>query len=152
MSRLESAKAAINAELSHAREGAAYYQSLVDALEGALERLDSVGPKTGKTREGLARPVKAKGGRGRQSRSTGNGRGGGLPPTGQKFWAELVDAQPKSAVEVVHRAVEKLGFSPSRDQVKNLSQRATYALTTLVKSGAINDSGSGRARRFFRAP
>jgi hypothetical protein len=62
----------------------------------------------------------------------------------------LIDTQPKSAVDVVNAAVAKLDFTPTREQVKKLSQRATYALNTMVRSGEISDSGSGRARRFFR--
>lgn len=153
MSNLGSAKAAIKVELSHARQGVAYYQSLVDALEGALERLNSVGSESAKALpEKLPQPLKAKGRRGRKPRAArGGGNGGTLPSTGKNFWEDLVDSQPKSAVDVVNAAVEKLGFSPSKEQVKNLAQRATYALTTMVKNGEISDSGRGRARRFFRA-
>lgn len=156
MSNLGSAKAAIKSELAHALEGVAYYQSLVTALEQALERLDSVGPGAAKVPGGkLEMPVKTKGRRGRKPRAAsgagGSSSGGGsLPSTAKSFWVDLVDTEPKSAVDVVHAAVKKLGFTPNEEQMKNLSQRATYALTTMVKSGEISDSGSGRARRFFR--
>jgi hypothetical protein len=156
MSNLGSAKAAIQAELTHAREGAAYYESLVNALEEALARLDSVGPSNlkapgRKAMKGIAIDVKpARGRRGRKPKSEGGG-GGELPGTRKDFWLGLIDAEPKSAVDVVNAAVGTLSFTPSKDQVKKLSQRATYALNTMVKSGEISDSGSGRARRFFRA-
>lgn len=152
MSNLGSAKAAIKAELTHAREGVAYYQSLVSALEEALNRLDSVGPE-GKApaRKAVAAEKLVRGRRGRKPRAEGGaGNDGKLPGTRKDFWVDLIDTEPKSAVEVVNSAVGKLGFSPSKEQVKKLAQRATYALNTMVKSGEISDSGSGRARRFFR--
>ena len=154
MSNLGSAKDAIKAELKHAREGVSYYQSLVTALEEALARLDSVGPETAKApgRKVAAAEKPGRGRRGRKPRAlNGAGSEGELPGTRKEFWVDLIDADPKSAVDVVNAAVDKLGFKPSRDQVKKLSQRATYALNTMVKSGEISDSGSGRARRFFRA-
>lgn len=158
MSNLGSAKAAIKAELQHARDGAAYYQSLVTALEEALNRLDSVGPEAGRAPKAPGRkaaPVEVKATRGRRGRKpragTAASQEGELPGTRKEFWVDLIDAQPKSAVDVVNAAVEKLDFTPTRDQVKKLSQRATYALNTMVKSGEISDSGNGRARRFFRA-
>ncbi|HEY4540817.1 MAG TPA: hypothetical protein VIG66_00410 [Noviherbaspirillum sp.] len=154
MSNLGSAKSAIKAELAHAREGAAYYQSLVTALEEALNRLDSVGPEGGRAPKHAAalsdKPVRGR--RGRKPRVEAAAESEGeLPGTRKEFWVDLVDSQPKSAVDVVQAAVDKLGFKPSRDQIKKLSQRATYALNTMVKSGEISDSGNGRARRFFRA-
>lgn len=155
MSNLGSAKTAIKAELTHAREGVSYYQSLVDALEEALARLDSVSSDGAKV-PGRKPAPEAKGKatgkrRGRKPRvDKGGEQEGDLPFTGKNFWTDVIDAQPKSAVDVVHAAVDKLGFRPTRDQVKKLSQRATYALNTLVKNGEISDSGSGRARRFFR--
>lgn len=154
MSNLGSAKAAIKAELQHAREGAAYYQSLVTALEEALNRLDSVGPETAKApgRKAMADARATRGRRGRKPRAdVAAAQEGELPGTRKEFWVDLINAQPKSAVDVVNAAVEKLDFTPTREQVKKLSQRATYALNTMVKSGEISDSGSGRARRFFRA-
>lgn len=151
MSNLGPAKAAIKTELSHARQGVAYYQSMVTALEEALERLDRVGSEGGKAPSGkISTTVKVKGRPGRKPRSAGGEKGGELPSTAKNFWVDLVDTQPKSAVDVVNAAVEKLGFTPNKEQIKNLSQRATYALTTMVKSGEISDSGRGRARRFFR--
>lgn len=152
MSNLGSAKSAIKAELQHAREGVAYYQSLVVALEEALGRLDSVGPEAVKApgRKAVAeKPMRGK--RGRKARAEVAGeQEGNLPGTRKDFWVDLVDTQPKSAVEVVNAAVQKLDFTPTKEQVKKLSQRATYALNTMVKSGEIQDSGNGRARRFFR--
>jgi hypothetical protein len=153
MSNLGSAKTAIKAELQHAREGAAYYQSLVTALQEALDRLDSVGPQTVKA-PGAKAPKEVKPKRGRRGRKpraeTAAEQEGDLPGTRKDFWVDLIDTQPKSAVDVVNAAVAKLDFTPTREQVKKLSQRATYALNTMVRSGEISDSGSGRARRFFR--
>lgn len=152
MSNLGSAKSAIKAELQHARKGVAYYQSLVAALEEALLRLDAVGPEAAKGPGRKAAGEKAvRGRRGRKPRLEVAGeQEGNLPGTRKEFWVDLIDSEPKSAVEIVQAAVRKLDFTPTKEQVKKLSQRATYALNTMVKSGEISDSGTGRARRFFR--
>jgi hypothetical protein len=47
-------------------------------------------------------------------------------------------------------AIDKLGFTPSKTQVKKLAQRMTFSLNALVKANKIKDSGSGRNREFFK--
>lgn len=163
MSNLKSAKQAIQAELSHAREGAAFYQSRIVALEDALDKLDSVETVNGKApkasrskREAPAHHEK----RGRASRagaaagsangSTSSTSGAGkLPSTGKGFWPSLITAEPQSAGDILNAAIKTLGITPSKDQMKKLVQRQTNALHQLVKSKAVADSGSGRERRFF---
>jgi hypothetical protein len=154
MSNLKSAKQAIRAELEHARKGAMFYQSRVDALEEALAKIDSVEGSPDKSTNGSkSRHAAAPAKRGRKPRiqPRGNGaNGASLPSTGKDFWPNLITAQPQSAKEILEAAIRALGISLSKDQLKKLSQRQTSALHNLVKAHAIGDSGHGRERRFFK--
>ena len=47
-------------------------------------------------------------------------------------------------------AIGKLDFEPTKPQIQKLSGRMIFAINALVKTGKIRDSGSGRARRFFK--
>jgi hypothetical protein len=148
MSNLKAARQAIQAELNHARQGAAYYQERVAALEEALAKIDSVdlaesamqSPKAVKPNNAGSKKVKGK-------RATE----GDLPPTGGDFWLRLITNQPQSAREILEAAVKAIGILPSKEQLKKLSQRQTNALHNMVKAKMVSDAGSGRARRFFRA-
>lgn len=148
-SNLSSARQAIQAELQHAKQGAEFYQSRVAALEEALEKLDTVDAETPappRARAG-ARTGAAKGG----GRRMQNARGGSqLPSTGGDFWPDLITEQPQSAPEILNAAVKALGITPSKGDLKKLSQRQANALNALVKAHKIEDSGAGRARRYFR--
>jgi len=160
MSNLESAKAAIEAELSQAKQGLAYYESRVGTLEQALAQLSNIdgstgtAPKLGKLSVGKrqakaekVKPVKvAKGKKGKQAKGPND-----LPFTGGDYWPNLITDQPKSASEVLQTAISGLEFVPTPEQIKKLTLRMTFALNTLVKSNKIQDSGSGRERRFFKA-
>ena len=171
MSNLESAQAAIQAELSQAKQGLAYYQSHVAALEGALAQLAVIGNASGTTtaestvgkrakRVAAAEPVKGR--RGRQPKTdkvvkTKQTKGGKsakganqLPFTGGEYWPNLVTSDPQSGADILRAAVAGLGFEPSPEQVKKLQQRMTFVLNALVRDKKIQDSGSGRARRFFK--
>jgi hypothetical protein len=160
MSNLVSAKQALRAELAHARQGAAYYQSLAETLEEALEKLEHVNevgtPRRNARRGEAANATSATAAamparRGRKPGAAGRGmRDRSLPSTAKDFWPSLITDQPQSASEILQAAVDKLGITPNEDQLKKLQQRATFALNTLVKKKAIEDSGSGRGRRFFR--
>ena len=171
MSNLESAKAAIEAELSQAKQGFAYYQSQVTALEDALAQLATISSGSEATANGSIagkRSVKAvktattaKGRRGRPPKS---GKGevakgkaakgptgkGGLPFTGGDYWPNLVTSEPQSGADILRASVAGLGFEPTPEQVKKLQQRMTFVLNALVKNKTIQDSGSGRERRFFK--
>jgi hypothetical protein len=50
----------------------------------------------------------------------------------------------------LHAAIDKLGFTPTRQQVQKRTNRLTFALRALVESGNTQDSGSGRERRYFK--
>lgn len=189
VSNLKSARHAIEAELSHARQGIAYYEARVEALEIALHQLDNVeapaeapakrakykgkssGQKAGATRgRGLHRmagknAAKAASGaqgtsvssgkqreRGTKPRTAGSDTGEGLPTTGAEFWLNLVNEQPRSAVDISNAAIATLGIKPDQKrQIQKLKQRVAPALANLVATQKIRDSGAGRERRFFRA-
>lgn len=155
MSNLKSAIQAIKAELAHAKEGAAFYQSRITALEEALARIDSVetGVAQNKDSGKTKRAGKAIGGakRGRKPRAQVEEGSAKLPSTGKDFWPNLITSEPRSAPEILNAAVKTLGISPTKEQMKKLSQRQTSALNNMVKTQLIQDSGSGRERRFFRA-
>jgi len=169
MSNLDAAKAAIQAELSQAKQGLAYYQSHVAALESALVQLVNLtggaatakpagakrGRKPGKAAAApatkLAKPAKA--GRGRPAKAKEGRATKGpkdLPFTGGDYWPDLITSEPQSGADVLRAAIAGLGFEPSPEQVKKLTQRMTFVLNSLVKAKKIQDSGSGRGRRFFK--
>ncbi len=169
MSNLGSAKTAIEAELSQAKQGLAYYQSQVAALEGALAQLaviaggsdaaaesaDQKRPRAVKAAKAVkaqrGRPAKANKVKTVKSRAVKSAKGANeLPFTGGDYWPNLVSADPQSGADILRASVAGLGFSPTPEQVKKLQQRMTFVLNALVKDKTIQDSGSGRARRFFK--
>jgi len=153
MSNLVSVKAAIRDEIEHAKKGVAYYQSLVVTLEQALEKLNSVSGESTSLKGTLKKDGASgmdKPRRGRKPGAIGKGGRSDLPFTGKDFWPSLITTQPQSAPEVLQAAIDRLGITPTSEQRKKLSQRATFALNHLVKTNAIADSGSGRARRFVK--
>ena len=161
MSNLESARAAIEAELSHAKSGLQYYHSRIEALENMLGQLAGFqggatvpasrgkrGPKAGtaaKTSAKSARPEKGVRRKGERKINSS-----GLPFTGGDFWENLVQDKPRSFPEILEAAIGTLEFEPTKAQVQKLSGRMIFAINALVKTGKIHDSGSGRARRFFK--
>jgi hypothetical protein len=160
MSNLESAKAAIEAELFHAKEGLAFYSTRIEALEKTLSQLASVtgesaaptaaiadvakrGPKVAAGKH--VKPAKKK----KDVKEVADGNE--LPFTGGDYWSNLVTDQPRSASEILEAAIAGLGFKPTKTQIQKLSGRMTFAVNALVKTKKIQDSGSGRDRRFFKA-
>jgi len=155
MSNLESAKAAIEAELAHAKEGFAYYQSRIEAIEKMLAQLANVtGAKSGTSAigKGAKKTVSAKHTKAAKGKRADKDAVGGdkLPFTGGDYWTNLVTERPQSVSEILSAAVAKLGFTPSKEQTQKLAGRMTFALNALVKTKKIQDSGSGRDRRFFK--
>ncbi len=157
-SNLKSARQAIEAELSHARQGATYYAARVEALEVALHQLKNVeGDGKAVSREekprASAKKPKVNGARrGRKSRGVAGANGAqGLPSTGGDFWFSLVSEQPQSAVDISNAAISVLGIKPDqKEQIQKLKQRVSPALAGLVAAQKIRDSGAGRERRFFK--
>lgn len=75
-SNLVSAKHAIEAELSHARQGFAYYAARVEALESALHQLESVDGGAGESAAGPVANRRTKG-QGKRAVKSGRQRGEG---------------------------------------------------------------------------
>jgi len=161
VSNLKAARQAIEAELSHAQKGMAYYISRVEALEVALLQLQSVesetsaaGPKTGEPQRGRKARGPAQGGgakRGPKPRAAGSNKADSLPSTGGDFWLKLVSNQPQSAVDISNAAISALGITPDqKGRIQKLKQRVSPALASLVASQKIKDTGAGRERRFFK--
>jgi hypothetical protein len=155
MSNLKTAIQAIKAELKHAKEGLAFYQSRRGSLEDALAKLESVevrgdaqpaSPRKG--RRGSAQPVDSKAGK--QARGAAVRDGGKLPSTGKDFWPSLVGSQAQSSAEILDGAIKALGINPSPLQLKKLAQRQANAFSILCKKGLVSSSGKGRERRFFK--
>lgn len=151
MSNLRSARDSLAAELEHARQGLAFYDARVAALEETLATLENLNAEAdlGGKAEGTPRR------RGKQASAATPARGrkqggGSLPATGKEFWTSLVTNQPRSTREILDAAVQSLGIEPSRDELKKLAQRQANALHMLVKEKVISDTGSGRERRFYR--
>ena len=164
MSNLKSAAAAIEAEIAYARSGLDYYTSRVETLEQALANLQAIGEtedkslpapaqKTGHKLKRGPRAKQAKAVEPKLNKKEKKERKGAndLPSTGGEYWPNLVTDQPQHSSAILEAAIGKLGFAPSKDQVKKLTQRMTFALNSLVKSNKIQNSGSGRDRVFFKA-
>jgi len=162
MQHLDSAKAAIEAELNHTRQGLAFYYARIESLENALAQLaditstsaDVPSAKGGKraakivVENKVGKTVKAA-----KKAKTGkeDSNGQKLPFTGGDFWINLVTSEPKSASEILSEATSSLGFTPTKLQAQKLAGRMAFAINALVKTKSIQDSGKGRERRFFRA-
>jgi len=163
MPHLSAAIAAIEAEIAHTKQGLAHFLARVEALEKTIAHLVAIdygtldeqpSPsdalaeiKAVKAKAIAAKPTKAA----TKVKAAEPAKGGNkLPYTGGDFWLNLVTANPQSGAEILHAAIAKLGFKPTWEQVLKLTQRATFAIHTLVKAGKIKDTGKGRERRFFR--
>jgi hypothetical protein len=74
---------------------------------------------------------------------------GELPFTGGDYWFDLVTSEPQTAPEILQKAIDGLGFTPTKQQRTKLLNRQTFALAAMVKTGRIKDSGMGREHRYF---
>lgn len=153
-SNLSTAKQAIQAEISHAKEGVAYYEKRVQVLTQALQQLEvAANPdqlqtnKVSGKRAGSRKP-----GRPRLSNqvSPAKGRSQKLPATGDAYWSGFVKAEPQTAPEILKAAVATLGFTPASTDVKKLRNRMVFQLNSLVRTKKIADTGKGRDRKFFK--
>ena len=155
MSNMENAKTAIQAELTHAKEGFAFYASRVEALEKALLHLSYIGIGEIDTSDTATPALVKRGpkaGAKKPSKKAKGGQDGGkeLPFTGKDFWPNLVTAEPRSASDILRAAIDGLGFTPTKEQVQKLASRMIFAINSLAKANVIQDSGKGRERRFFK--
>jgi len=145
MSNLRSAREAIKAEISHIKQGRDYYQMQLDKLETALAALEFVDVDK---KQPVKSPnvVKAKG---KKTIATASGSTK-IPSTRGDFWINLITDQPQSAPDILTAAIAKLGLPATKEVKAKLSARLTNALTQLVSSKLIRDSGARRERRFFK--
>jgi hypothetical protein len=178
MSNLASAKAAIEAEIAHAKQGLAHFISRIEALEKTIAHLVSVDdgvlgarpiavkPAAKVNAKAVAaKPVKAakatkatKAAKpaeaaksAKPAKASKPAKGGReLPFTGGSYWTDLLAAEPQSAPDILAAAIGKLGFTPTKEQSQKLAGRMTFSLNALVKANKIQDAGSGRERRFFK--
>lgn len=141
---LQSARKAIEAELSYSQQGIAYWCARAEALESALHQLEAAelsGPDDASGRRTIAEqppmrrrarlshadtdedretapPRSTHRARGRQRRGAArkepSGTESGLPTTGGDFWLSLITDQPQSAAEILHRAIATLGLTPDQ--------------------------------------
>ena len=165
MSNIAAARANIKAEIAN-------LQAQIVALQKSLESLDKLEVPTAS----VTTAAKAQGKRGRKPKAeaiapakrvapaTAKGKAsqkpvkkskekveGELPSTGGDYWPNLITSEPQSASEVLQKAIDGLGFTPTKAQLTKLANRETFALNSLVKEGRIQDSGKGRERRYFIA-
>lgn len=161
MSNLKTAVDAIKAELAHVKSGLHFYHSRAKALEEALANLVglSAGHAAGAVKAATP-PVSQKAPATAKkaprtkaaAKETGSAKAekSALPSTGGDFWISLVTEQPQSAPDILKAATAKIGTTPSREDAKKLLGRQTFTLNALIKQQKIQDSGKGRARRFFK--
>lgn len=157
MSNLRTAILAIEAEINHAQKGLAYYmervRSLEEALAGIVQAEGNISKASGtpsRVSELPAQKIKGKTKAAKKTRNKTEVEAGELPSTGGDYWKGLVNGEPKSAQAILAESVHGLGFVPTKTQVGKLMNRMTFTLNSLVKAGKIQDSGSGRERRFFK--
>lgn len=148
MSNLISARDAIKAEIAHVTQGRDHYQMQLEMLEKALAALDGVRAASPEKAAPAKRAAKTK----TTPRRQGTKPAGSIaiPSTGGDFWINLITDQPQSAPDILKAAIAQLGMTPSKVLNAKLSARMTNALTHLIKSQQIKDSGERRERRFFK--
>lgn len=75
-----------------------------------------------------------------------------LPETGLRFWLKHITKRARSAPQIALAAAASLQVDPDKDReaFKMLKNRIGPALKALVSSSQIEDSGSGRERRYFK--
>jgi len=161
MERVEALESAL-AQLENVEEG-------LD-VDGAASKRGKIGQRTRGTDQGEARNRRTDGDGRRTARKEASGATGKmrrtgtgksargatdastLPKTGIEFWLELVTSSPQTAIDIANAAVSRLGFgADQREQIQKLKQRVAPALASLLKAGRIEDSGSGRNRRYHKS-
>ena len=151
MSNLISARDAIKAEIAHVTQGRDHYQMQLEMLEKALAALDGVRAASSEKLAPAEQAAKTKTAARRKGTKVSKGAGAtAIPSTGGDFWINLITDQPQSAPDILKAAIARLGMTPGKDLNAKLSARMTNALTHLIKSQQIKDSGERRERRFFK--
>jgi hypothetical protein len=161
-SNIHTAIAALKSELARAEQGLRFYENHVNSLKAALAGLGKVEEgvvQALKSKEAKQQPaialtkqkiVQPKGPPAKKANVSAKANAD-LPKTGKEFWLQYITREPRTAAEITRVALEGLGFTPTKDQIKVLKQRAGPSLEAIVKSGMVQDSGAGRERRFILA-
>lgn len=157
MSNLAKARQTILAELRHAEQGAAYYESRAAALRAALEKLEQsdgaqatpARRQSGSSKSASAKALKqaSKAGKRSGARKASSSRQA-LPKTSQAFWLGFIGQQAKTAADIANAAVASLDFVPTPEQTKQLKSRLAPTLQALLKAKKVQDTGSGRERKY----
>ena len=160
MSNITAARAALVAELQHAKEGLQFYSARVETFEKLLEQLEKVDAGSASPTSGGQRGKRAYKRSGAATAATAGmaviddkqARSGkaSLPATRGDFWKNLVTEVPMSNQDILKAATTTLKIRPNPEALKKLKQRLANALTLMTKAGAIKSDGSGRERRFSR--
>lgn len=139
MPKPTTAQRILQSELDHAKRGLAYYQERVNMLDAAIRELNT--------------PSARRQGRKQQDASTRRAPSNALPETGLAFWLKHITKRARTAPQITLSAAASLRIDPEKDRetFKMLRNRIGPALKTLVSSSQIEDSGSGRDRRYFKA-
>ena len=148
MSNIDKARRAIEAEISHAKNGLAFYEQRVGSLQAMLASLGYPDGFDGGGHKSAPAVAAKPGKRGRPRKLAPTPKV--LPRTGGDFWSGLVAQAPQFGPDILAAAVAKLSFEPTAEQRKVLANRLGPALAALVKSGKVADSGKGRLRRYFK--
>ena len=160
MSNITAARAALVAELQHAKQGLQFYATRIETFEKLLEQLEGVdagsaspisGGQRGKRaykRSGAA-TANAADAAASDDKQAGSGKAS-LPATRGDFWKNLLTDVPMSNKDILKAATTTLKIRPNPEALKKLKQRLANALTLMTKAGSIKSDGSGRERRFSR--
>lgn len=146
MSNLSSAASALQSELAHARQGQAYYETRVAALEAALQALTDIDNLTADAARPPRRTQKRAAKSPRQNLSTSP-----LPSTGNEFWLDLIGKEALTGAEIFQRAHAHLGGNLPAAERRALRQRMSATLASMSRDGKyLKSSGSGRSRTYSR--
>lgn len=156
---LSAVRSAIIKELEYARQGASYYNGLIDTLQQTLANLDSLQSKGQQTTGGQTKRrrvdamVKVAGNIGKSSRrrshlSSSEGATPDLPATSREFWLSLFSDRPRSKSEVLQQAINALQITPTAEQLKKLTFRMRTAIHALTQQNVIQAQGTGRGRKY----
>lgn len=154
MSNITAARAALVAELQHARQGMQFYATRIQTFEKLLTQLEGVDTSNGAVASGngggkraYQRSAPAVG---KQSAARAGAGNASLPATRGDFWKNLLTEVPMSNQDILTAAIATLKIRPNPEALKKLKQRLANALTMMTRDGSIKSDGSGRARRFSR--
>ena len=154
MSNITAARAALVAELQHAKQGMQFYATRIETFEKLLAQLEGVDTESTVPATAAGRGKRAYKRSSAATAAAGDAVVGSgktpLPATRGDFWKNLLSEVPMSNKDILKAATATLKIRPNPDALKKLKQRLANALTSMTKDGSIKSDGSGRERRFSR--